>query len=91
MTRRINARLDPELARKVDVLRRRTGQSTTDIIKASLESYYVAVTKEEKPAAGLAELVGCAAGPKTLSMSYKEELTKSWHGKAQRKPSRDNR
>lgn len=79
------------MRRKVEALRKRTGQSTTDIVKASLESYYVAVTKEAKPGAGLAELVGCAAGPKTLSMSYKEELTKSSYAKAQRKPSRDHR
>jgi predicted transcriptional regulator len=82
MTIRINARLDPELARKVEALAKRTGQSTTDILKASLEAYYVAVSRDAKPAALLADFVGCAAGPRTLSEDYKRELTKSWHRKS---------
>jgi len=77
MTRRINARLDANLARKVDALRKWTGQSATDIVKASLESYYVTVTAKERPAARLADFVGCASGPRTLSESYKEELARS--------------
>jgi hypothetical protein len=77
MTIRINARLAPDLARKVEALRKRTGQSTTEIVKASLESYYVAVTRAESPAVLLAELVACASGPSDLSRSYKGELTKS--------------
>jgi hypothetical protein len=85
MTKRINARLDPELARKVDALRKRTGQSTTDILKASLESYYVTVIRDERPAARLADFIGCASGARTLSEDYKDELTKSWLGKTTRK------
>jgi hypothetical protein len=81
MTHRINARLDPELARKVEVLARRTGQSTTDILKASLEAYYVAVTRDGKPAALLADFVGCADGPRDLSEGYKAALTRSLHRK----------
>ena len=77
MTKRINARLEPELARKVDTLRKRTGQSTTDIVKASLEAYYVTVAGDTKPAARLADFVGCASGPRTLSTDYKQELTRS--------------
>jgi hypothetical protein len=77
MTRRINARLDPELARKVDVLRRQTGKSTTDILKSSLESYYVIVTRDRNPAARLADFVGCATGPRNLSSDYKRELVRS--------------
>jgi hypothetical protein len=77
MTSRINARLDADLARKVGVLRKRTGQSTTEIVKASLESYYVAMTREESPAALLSEFIGCASGPADLSTSYKQQLTKS--------------
>jgi hypothetical protein len=75
---RINARLAPDLARKVEALRKRTGQSTTEIVKASLESYYVAVINQaESPAALLADLVGCASGPSDLARSYKGELTRS--------------
>lgn len=84
MTKRINARLEPELARKMDVLRRRTGQSTTDILKASLESYYVTVTRDERPASKLADFVGCATGPRDLSETYKADLTKSSLRKARR-------
>lgn len=82
MTKRINARLDPGLARKIDALRKRTGQSTTDILKASLESYYVTVIRDERPAARLADFIGCASGARTLSQDYKDELTTSWLGKA---------
>jgi hypothetical protein len=77
MTTRINARLSAELARKVEALRKRTGRSTTAIVKASLESYYVAVTGADTPAALLADLVGCASGPSDLSRSYKGELARS--------------
>jgi predicted transcriptional regulator len=81
MTTRINARLDPDLARKLEALTKRTGQSTTDILKASLEAYYVAVTREGKPAALLADFVASADGPRNLSEDYKDELTRSWRRK----------
>jgi hypothetical protein len=77
MTKRINARLEPELARKVEALCKRTGQSTTDIVKASLESYYVKVAGDGSAAARLADFVACATGPKTLSENYKRDLTRS--------------
>ena len=38
MTVRINARLDADLARKVRALCQRTGRSTTEIVKESLEA-----------------------------------------------------
>jgi hypothetical protein len=84
MTRRINARLDAELTRKIEALRKLTGRSTTDIVKASLESYYVATTQRASPAAALAPFVGCAEGPRDLSEEYKSELTKSWSKKTGR-------
>jgi hypothetical protein len=77
MTARINARLDADLARKVRALRKRTGRSTTEIVKASLESYYLAVTGQEGPAALLSDLIGCTSGPLDLSETYKRDLTKS--------------
>lgn len=77
MTNRINARLDPGLARKVRILSERTGQSTTEILKASLEAYVAAAEVEGRPAALLADLIGCASGPADLSESYKEHLTRS--------------
>jgi hypothetical protein len=77
VTKRINARLDPALARKVEALRKRTGRSTTEILKASLESYYVAVTRESNGAALLSDFIGCAEGATDLSETYKAELSKS--------------
>jgi Ribbon-helix-helix protein, copG family len=77
MTSRINARLDPDLARKVRVLCERTGQSTTEIVKASIQSYYVAVTRGEGPASLLSDLIGCGRGPADLSETYKGNLTQS--------------
>lgn len=77
MTLRINARLDRDLARKVRALRDRTGQSTTEIVKASLESYYESVTGDASPETLLSELIGCAEGPADLSTTYKRRLTES--------------
>ncbi|HXT98112.1 MAG TPA: ribbon-helix-helix protein, CopG family [Polyangia bacterium] len=77
MTKRINARLDSGLAEKVHRLRERTGRSTTEIVKDSLDAYYEAVMRVEKPAELLAELIGCAEGPADLSRDYKRELGRS--------------
>jgi hypothetical protein len=77
MTARINARLDAGLARKLRAMCKQTGQSTTEIVKASLESYYVAVTRKQNSAMLLCELVGCADGAADLSETYKRELTQS--------------
>jgi hypothetical protein len=77
MTVRINARLDADLARKVRALCQRTGRSTTEIVKESLEAYYQTVTRNSTPAIALASLVGCAAGPTSLSETYKHQLTQS--------------
>lgn len=77
MTNRINARLDPGLARRVRLLSERTGQSTTEIVKASLEAYLAAADGEARPAALLAGLIGCATGPADLSENYKQHLAKS--------------
>jgi Ribbon-helix-helix protein, copG family len=77
MTRRINARLEPKLARKVDALRKQTGQSVTEIVKASLEAYFVAANRAGEPSELLADFIGCASGPGDLSRTYKTELAKS--------------
>jgi hypothetical protein len=82
MTTRINARVDPDLARKVRALRDRTGRSTTEIVKASIEAYYDSVTGSANPAALLSELIGCANGPADLSATYKRHLTESMVRKA---------
>lgn len=73
-TPRINARLDPALARRIDAVRRRTGKSVTQIVKESLERYCDAVTDEASPYDELVELIACAEGPVDLSREYKEVL-----------------
>ena len=77
MTTRINARLPPELASKLSELRRRTGKSTTDLLREALEGYYDASRATDEPARLLGEFVGCAEGPRALSSRYKAELVRS--------------
>lgn len=74
MTTRLNARVPEEVARKVRYLQARLGRSTTDVVIASLEAYYVQVTREEAPSRLLADLVGCAEGPGDLSSTYKAQF-----------------
>ena len=75
---RINARLPPDVARKVAYLEKRTNMSTTEVVRASIDRYYAALTQEE----GISALertgfIGCASGPVDLSTSYKIELRRS--------------
>jgi hypothetical protein len=75
MTQRINARLDDDLARKLDYLRRRTGSTTTEVLRASLEAYFEHVKHREGPKRLLADFIGCAEGPPDLSSTHKSKLT----------------
>ena len=84
MTERINARLDPELARKLEYLRQRTGRSTTGVVKASIEAYYERLAGAERPFERLQDLIGCARGPSDLSATYKRVLSDSLARKARR-------
>ena len=85
MSHRINARLDDELARKVDELCKLTGQSASAIIKVALEAYY-----ERTRAAGMSPravleqsgFIGCAEGSPNLSTDYKRLLESSMRSKA---------
>lgn len=85
MGHRINARLDAELARKVDELCELTGQSASAIIKVALEAYY-----ERTRAAGMSPravlersgFIGCAEGDPNLSTDYKGLLETSMRSKA---------
>ncbi len=79
-SRRINARLPPDAARKVAYLERRRNKSTTQVVLESIEHYYAALTEEEGTAAERLEsagFVGCASGPPDLSTSYKADLSRS--------------
>jgi hypothetical protein len=77
MTRRINARLQPELAAKLAELQRRTGKNVTELLQEALENYYAASRATNHPAELLADFVGSADGPQALSSNYKKELTRS--------------
>lgn len=87
MTARINARIDEELARKLDELRRRTGRSTTELVRASIEAYYEAEQERQHPGELLAGLVGVGDAGAELSSDYKELLTSGFgqtHGQRRR-------
>jgi hypothetical protein len=79
-THRINARLPPDVARKVAYLERCTKMSTTEIVTESIDRYYAAIVHEEGSPAEVLERAGfvaCARGPEDLSVSYKADLTRS--------------
>lgn len=84
MTERVNARIDSDLARKLEWLKQRTGKSSTEVIKASVEAYFERVKSQQKPAEMLRDFVGCAAGDPDLSERYKSYLTQSLNRKGRR-------
>lgn len=74
-SKRINARLPAEVARKVSYLAERTGSSTTRVVIASIEHYYESVaTNAPADILTRAGFIGCADGPTDLSQSYKRDL-----------------
>lgn len=82
MIDRLNARVSPDVANRVLLLRERTGKSTTEVIAASIEHYYERVLSEQNPKEPLGEFVGCAKGASELASNYKQHLTDSLSRKA---------
>ena len=83
MGRRINARIDEDLAQKVDHLASVTNQKVTEVVKAALELYYRSVV-EEVHAADLLRasgFIGCGSASEGLSERYKEGLSESMGAK----------
>jgi predicted DNA-binding protein len=83
--RRINARIDSELERKLSYLRERTKQSTTDVVREAIERYHAAIGETAATPAEILEragFIGCFAGPRDLSVRYKDELDLSLAKKA---------
>ena len=79
-THRINARIPPEVARKVAYLERRTKMSATEIVTASIDRYYASIVDGDGSPAEVLERAGfvaCARGPEDLSVSYKADLARS--------------
>ncbi len=75
---RLNARLDADLANKLELLKQRTRKTTSEIIRESIELYYRQT--ERGGGASIAAafegagFVGCADGEENLSESYKDQL-----------------
>ena len=85
MEHRLNARLEADLARKLERLRRMTGKSVTAIVKAALEAYYDRLHDGKESAREVLEscgFVGCADGGPNLSTGYKAALRDSLAKKA---------
>jgi predicted DNA-binding protein len=81
---RLNARLDPDMERKVAYLRRRTGLGTSDVVRAAIDHYYEAIHASGAKARDILEATGfiaSAAGPSDLSDRYKEHLSRTLTGK----------
>jgi hypothetical protein len=77
---RVNARIEPPLAKKLAYLKAKHGETTSAILKRAIEAYYEREAGGSSSPLELLEragFVGCAAGPSNLSTSYKRELTKS--------------
>jgi predicted DNA-binding protein len=74
--RRINARLPPDVARKIAYLEKRTSKTTTEVVVESIEHYYELLSEGGTAERVLEEagLIGCATGPSDLSSSYKADL-----------------
>lgn len=77
MTKRLNARLDDDLAEKLDLLQRRTRKNVTEIVRESIELYYRHTKEATDGARHLLEasgFVGCADAEVDLSARYKDLL-----------------
>ena len=77
---RLNARLEPELERKLAYLCQRTGLATSDVVRASIERFYEAVRASSQQARAILEesgFIASGSGPADLSERYKEALTES--------------
>ena len=77
---RINARLDDDLARRVNLVRKRRRRTVSQIVKESLARYCdqeLGARGEPMAILESAGFIGCADGPADLSSDYKQQLTRS--------------
>ena len=85
MSTRINARLDPELAAKVEEIRRQTGMTITEIVEAALVAWTAQGTASKAgPARAFAAagFIGSGSGPRHLARNAKKALGQSLKSKA---------
>ncbi len=81
---RINARLDEDHKRKLEYLMRATDLTVSNIIKQAIDALYERVQRSEGKSRDLlmeSGFVGCADGPKDLSVIYKDQLDTSIRSK----------
>lgn len=77
---RVNARLDDATAKKLAELRRRTGRSTSEIVRDALDNFYRERVTEDRDAAAILRetgFVASAGGSGGLSTQYKREIARS--------------
>jgi len=72
---RINARLDADTSRKLDALKRRTGLSTSEVVRVALQHLYAGGRIDHDGSAEAiltgSGFIGCAQGDENLSVNYK--------------------
>lgn len=74
---RISIRLDPDHARKLDLLGRATQARTSEIVKHAIDLYYEQIRKTRRPADEVLQstgFIGCGEADENLSETYKTEL-----------------
>lgn len=79
-TKRINARLTVQTAKRLVELARDMGSNMSEVITKSIESYYFRATPERKNPFKIFQEVGflgCGKADPDLSIKYKSYLTKS--------------
>jgi hypothetical protein len=77
---RINARLDDNLAYKLDYLVHAESMSVSDVVKESISRYYEAARASQAVAQellGRSGFIGCAEGDADLSVNYKQTLAET--------------
>lgn len=81
---RLNARIDDELAAKLESIRNLTKQSTTEVVREALEHYHRMLTQKPALAYQLLDgsgFIGCGEAEPELSTQYKELLAESLRAK----------
>jgi hypothetical protein len=82
---RVNARLDPASAGKLDAIMELTGKTVTEVLKTAIESYFAELEAQRRPRvqelALRVGLVGCGEGPEDLSSRHKAYFSESLTGK----------
>lgn len=74
---KINARIDDELLEKIEFLKAETHQTTSEIIKTSVDQYYQSVKSKRKTSYLIAQesgFISSFAAEPDLSVNYKKHV-----------------